>query len=251
MQFARLLHEGQPVWAIIEGDTAYRVEGDLYASPSKGASLGPAAGLKALNPVAPANKAVCLLGNWGDQPTRNGPGFFVKPSSAMINPGETVIYPEIALSVNLEPELGVIIGKTCSRISAAQAKDHIFGYTVVNDVTSFETVNKDVVFAPLYGKSFDTFGIFGPRVVTDVDPGDLMIRAAINGETFLEINSKLMTWNVYHVISWISQVATLYPGDAIAMGAPPGFNAKNVEAGDTMRISIDGVGVLENPVKRR
>jgi 5-oxopent-3-ene-1,2,5-tricarboxylate decarboxylase / 2-hydroxyhepta-2,4-diene-1,7-dioate isomerase len=161
-----------------------------------------------------------------------------------------VIYPDIATRVNLEPELGVVMSAQTSRVSVKQAESHVLGYTVVNDVTAFGTT-KEVNFAPLYGKSFDTFGILGPRIVPGLDPTDQTIRAAVNGEEFLVISTALMTWNAYEIVSWVSQVMTLFPGDVIAMGAPPGFDAKNINPGDRMTVTIDAIGSIENPVARR
>lgn len=247
MRFARVLSNGEAIWAIFDGETAYRLEGDLFASPASGSALGAITDLKILSPVGPTNKVAYLLGNWGDPCGRAGPGIVFKPPGAMINPGEPVIYPDMARRVNLEPELAVVVGKTCKGVTSAEANSSILGYTISNDVTAFEVVH-DVLFPAVFGKMFDTFGILGPEIVTNVDPGDLRVTAALNGETFLDISTSQMTWGPGEVVSWVSQVMTLNPGDVISMGAPPGFDRRAVQPGDLMRIDIEGLGTLQNPV---
>lgn len=249
MKLARTIHQGQSTWIIIEGDIAYALEGDRFAvSPRKGASLGPAAGLEMLFPLDPTNQVVALFGGWGIG-DRDGPGLFIKPYSSLISTGGAVDYPEVATTVYMEPELAIVIGKTCRHVSAADANDYILGYTCVNDTTVFET-SIVTTFPLVWGKMFDGFGTVGPLIATDIDPRNATIRGAVNGEEYLTINSSLLAWNVYEIIEWVSKVVTLNPGDLISTGAPPGFDQVAVKRGDVMKVTIDGIGSIESAMRK-
>jgi 2-keto-4-pentenoate hydratase/2-oxohepta-3-ene-1,7-dioic acid hydratase in catechol pathway len=249
MKFARVQHKDSSVWAVIEGDAAYVLEGSRFAAnPRKGASLGPASRLKMLFPLDPTNQIVALFGGWaiGD---RNGPGIFIKPYSSLISNGDSLEYPDVATKVFMEPELATVIGKTCRNVLAKDAKDYILGYTCVNDTTVFES--KIVTTFPfIWGKMFDGFGTVGPAIVTDIDPRNATIRAAVNGEEYLEINSRLLAWDVYEIVEWVSKVITLNPGDLISMGAPPGFDKVSINRGDVMKVTIDGIGSIESTIRK-
>ena len=249
MKIARVNYQGGSIWSIFDGDTAYALEGDRFsANPQKGAPLGPVAELKTLFPLDETNQIVALFGGWaiGD---RDGPGIFIKPYSSLISNGDAMDYPDVAKTVYMEPELATVIGKTCRNISAKDAKDYIFGYTCVNDTTVFES-RINTTFPHIWGKMFDGFGTVGPVISTDIDPKDATIRAAINGEEFLTINSSLLAWDVYEVVEWVSKVVTLNPGDLISMGAPPGFDSRSVLPGDVMKVTIDGIGSIESTMRK-
>jgi 2-keto-4-pentenoate hydratase/2-oxohepta-3-ene-1,7-dioic acid hydratase in catechol pathway len=245
MKIARLLCNGQPTWAMIEGDFAYALEGDRFdPGVRKGAELGPISGLKTLFPLDRTNQVVGLFGGWGVG-GRDGPGIFVKPYSTLIGNGDSMEYPDVATKVFMEPELATVIGKTCRSVSAKDAKDYILGYTCVNDTTVFES-RIETTFPHIWGKMFDGFGTVGPLIATDIDPKNATIRAALNGEEYLTINSSLLAWDVYEIVEWVSKVMTLNPGDLISMGAPPGFDKVTVNRGDVMKVTIDGIGSIES-----
>lgn len=249
MKIARIDHQGQSTWAILEDDTAYALEGDRFAAnPQKGAPLGPASSFKMLFPLDPTNQIVALFGGWAIG-GRDGPGIFIKPYSSLISHGGAMDYPDVAKTVYMEPEIATVIGKKCSNVLAKDAKDYIFGYTCVNDTTVFES-KIETTFPHIWGKMFDGFGTVGPVIATDIDPRDAVIRAAINGEEFLTINSSLLAWDVYEVVEWVSKVVTLNPGDLISMGAPPGFDARSVLPGDVMKVTIDGIGSIESTMRK-
>lgn len=249
MKFARTIHQGQSIWTIIEGDTAYVLEGDRFASsPKKGASLGPASGIEMLFPLDPTNQIVALFGGWGIG-DRDGPGIFIKPYSSLISTGGSMDYPDVATKVFMEPELAIVIGKTCSKVSARDAKDYILGYTCVNDTTVFES-KIVTTFPHIWGKMFDGFGTVGPVIATDIDPKNATIRGAVNGEEYLTINSGLLAWDVYEIIEWVSKVVTLNPGDLISTGAPPGFDKVAIQPGDTMTVTIDGIGSIDSTIRK-
>jgi 2-keto-4-pentenoate hydratase/2-oxohepta-3-ene-1,7-dioic acid hydratase in catechol pathway len=249
VKFARTTHQGQSTWAIIEGETAYVLDGDRFdANPKKGASLGSVSDLEMLFPLDPTNQVVALFGGWviGG---RDGPGIFVKPYSSLIGNGGSMAYPPVATKVFMEPELAIVIGKTCSQVSAADAKDYILGYTCVNDTTVFESTI-ETTFPAIWGKMFDGYGTVGPVIETDIDPKNTMIRAAVNGEEYLAINSSLLAWDVYEIIEWVSKVVTLNPGDLISTGAPTGFDKVAILPGDVMKVTIDGIGSIESSIRK-
>jgi 2-keto-4-pentenoate hydratase/2-oxohepta-3-ene-1,7-dioic acid hydratase in catechol pathway len=250
VKFARTHHQGQSIWAIIDGDTAFALEGDRFAAnPQKGASLGPAADLEMLFPLDPTNQIVALFGGWaiGD---RDGPGIFIKPYSSLIGTGGAMDYPDVATKVFMEPELAVVIGKTCSHVAAKDARDYIHGYTCVNDTTVFES-KIVTTFPHIWGKMFDGFGTVGPVIETDIDPKNAMIRAAVNDEEYLAINSGLLAWDVYEIVEWVSKVVKLNPGDLISTGAPPGFDKVAIAPGDVMKVTIDGIGAIESTIRKQ
>ncbi len=245
MIIAKVQHQNQPKWAIVEADTAYALEGDRFTNPRKGAKLGPISGMKLLAPMEVNNKLIGLLGNWRNKGDRDGPGFFIKPPSTLINPGEPVIYPKMAKRIVFEAEIGIVIGKRCKEVSKADAKGYIMGFTVCNDVTAPEMEGKDNV-SVLRSKSFDTFGVVGPWVVTGIDGDNLPLKSWVSDMMYHDTNTKEMLWSTSEIVSWISQVMTLFPGDVISCGTPPGYDT--VKPGDTMKFTIEGIGTLVNPL---
>jgi 2-keto-4-pentenoate hydratase/2-oxohepta-3-ene-1,7-dioic acid hydratase in catechol pathway len=248
MKIMRTVGDKQPLWAIIDGETAHRLEGDVYGSPTKGAPIGPLAGLKILSPLLVENKVIILLENWRSKDGRDGPGFILKPPNALINPGEPVIYPKIAAKVWFETELGIVIGKRSKGITPQQAPRHILGYTVSNDITAFELTKKTNEPVAYMGKGFDTFSVVGPCIATDVDPTNLLLQGYINGKQYFEKNTGLMLWNAYEVVSWVSQIMTLFPGDVISCGACPECLTELMQVGYRIGCGIQGIGRFENPV---
>ena len=248
MKIARVARDEGSTWAIFDGDTAYALDGDRFAAePKKGAPLGPVADQKTLFPLDPTNQIVGLFGGW-TVGGRDGPGIFIKPYSSLISTGGTVEYPQLATTVFMEPEIAAVIGRTCRKVSAADAKDYVLGYTCVNDTTVFES-KIETTFPHIWGKMFDGFGTVGPVIETQIDPADATIRAAVNGTEYLAINTGKLAWNVYEVIGWVSKVMTLNPGDLISMGAPPGFDAVSINRGDVMKVTIDGIGSIESTMR--
>jgi len=249
MKIIRVRHGSQDQWAIMEGDNAHALEGDPYATASKGPLIGPLKDLKLLCPILPDNKIVIILENWRDKAGRAFPSFIIKNPHARINPGETVIYPNIAKRVFFETELGIVIGKKCKSLALAQARDHILGYTISNDMTNFEYSINIGESGHIFGKQFDTFSSVGPCIATGLDPLDLRMSGKINGEQFYETNSGEMLWNAYELVSWVSQVTTLYPGDVISCGAPKGAMDRQTYPGDQITLVIDGIGAMDFDVR--
>jgi 2-keto-4-pentenoate hydratase/2-oxohepta-3-ene-1,7-dioic acid hydratase in catechol pathway len=154
--------------------------------------------------------------------------------------------PANASLVHFEGELAVVIGRPCKDVSAAQAADNILGYTIANDVSARDQQKADGQWTR--AKGHDTFCPVGPWVVTDVDPADLALRTEVNGQVKQDSRTSLMIHDVGAIVEWISAVMTLLPGDLILTGTPAGVGP--IDDGDTVSITIDGIGTLTNPVVR-
>ncbi|MFA5927678.1 MAG: fumarylacetoacetate hydrolase family protein [Candidatus Margulisiibacteriota bacterium] len=173
------------------------------------------------------------------------PLLFLKPPSAVIGHDETIILPRSSERVDFEAELAIVISKKAYKISANQAEHYILGYTCANDVTARDFQKQDGQWAR--AKSFNTFCPLGPAIVTDVDTRGLDIKCLLNGEVVQSSNTRKMIFKAEELVSYISQVMTLFPGDVIITGTPPGVN--QIKDGDTVEIQIDQLGTLRNYVK--
>jgi 2-keto-4-pentenoate hydratase/2-oxohepta-3-ene-1,7-dioic acid hydratase in catechol pathway len=174
------------------------------------------------------------------------PLIFMKPPTAVIKDGETIIYPPQTQELHYEGELGIMIGKKARNVSVEEAKDYIAGYTCANDVTARDLQRLDGQWTR--SKSFDTFCPLGPRIVKDVDPTNLAIATRVNGVTKQSSNTNQMIFNAFKLVSFISAIMTLLPGDVISTGTPPGVGELRV--GDVVEVEIEGIGILRNAVGR-
>jgi 2-keto-4-pentenoate hydratase/2-oxohepta-3-ene-1,7-dioic acid hydratase in catechol pathway len=177
-------------------------------------------------------------------PIPKEPLLFLKPSTSVIGPEDNIICPEMSRRVDYEGELGIVIGKRTWRVSEKDANDYILGYTCVNDVTARDLQGKDGQWTR--SKGFDTFAPIGPCIVTDIDPGDLAIETCLNGVTKQKSSTSDLIFSVKELVSFISRVMTLLPGDVIATGTPSGIGP--MKAGDTVEVKIEKIGTLLNHV---
>jgi 2-keto-4-pentenoate hydratase/2-oxohepta-3-ene-1,7-dioic acid hydratase in catechol pathway len=182
------------------------------------------------------------------------PLLFLKPPSSLLGPDAAIQRPPGYERTDFEGELGVVIGKRAQRVSVEDALSYVFGYTVVNDVTVRDLQKRDGQFTR--AKGFDTFCPVGPCVVastgsdgTVLDPSNLSLRTRLNGELKQDSSTADMVFDVPTLVSFISQVMTLEPGDLIATGTPPGVHP--IAPGDRVEIEIDQLGILANPVTER
>jgi len=150
----------------------------------------------------------------------------------------------MAGQLDYEGELAVIIKKKAKNLTQKEAKDFILGYTCFNDVTARDLQKKDGQWTR--AKSFDTFSPLGPYIVSDIDPNNLKIETYLNDKVRQSSNTSGMIFNVESLVSFISSVMTLLPGDVIATGTPKGVGP--MQEGDTVEVRIEGIGILENPV---
>ncbi len=177
-------------------------------------------------------------------PLPEEPLIFFKPPSSVIGNNETIVLPSSSSHVEFEGELAVVIGKKAKDISADEASDYIAGYTCANDITARDLQKKDGQWSR--AKGFDTFTPLGPDIVSGIDPTNLNITLKQNGEIKQQSNTKQMVFNVFEVVSFISKIMTLLPGDIILTGTPPGVAP--IHNGDTLQVEIEGIGILTNSV---
>ncbi|OHE22440.1 MAG: hypothetical protein A3K40_05370, partial [Syntrophobacterales bacterium RIFOXYC2_FULL_60_23] len=203
-----------------------------------------------LAPCEPT-KIVALGLNYRDhaaefgRPIPDEPLIFMKPSTAVIGPDEDIIYPAMSRRVDYEAELAVVIGRTCRFVKPEDFRDYVLGYTCINDVTARDLQKKDGQFTR--SKSFDTFAPLGPWIETAIpDPDNLMVEAYLNGERRQHGNTRDMVFPVATLVSFISQIMTLRPGDVIATGTPAGIGP--MAPGDVVEIRVEGIGRLQNRV---
>jgi len=206
--------------------------------------------VRLLAPILPT-KIICVGRNYADHARELGaevpeyPILFMKPPSAVIGPDENIILPPQSQQVDHEAELAVVIGKRGRWISEEQANRHIFGYTIANDVTARDLQERDRQWTR--AKGFDTFCPLGPWIETEIDVTDVVISCRVNGDLRQMASSREMIFPVSHLISYISSVMTLEPGDIILTGTPAGVGSLKSE--DIVEISIDGLGTLKNLVR--
>jgi 2-keto-4-pentenoate hydratase/2-oxohepta-3-ene-1,7-dioic acid hydratase in catechol pathway len=236
-------------WGVMEGDLIREMDGDPFGHfhlTSKATSLQE---VKLLSPCLPS-KIVALGLNYRDHaeemkvPLPKQPLLFLKPSTSVIGPGEAIVYPEMSKRVDYEAELAVVIQKAAKAVPEERASDYILGYTCLNDVTARDLQPKDGQWTT--AKGFDTFSPIGPWIVTDIDPHHLEISSFLNGERRQHSNTQNLVFGPYQLVSFISHIMTLLPGDVIATGTPSGIGPMVI--GDRIDIVIEGIGTLSNPV---
>jgi 2-keto-4-pentenoate hydratase/2-oxohepta-3-ene-1,7-dioic acid hydratase in catechol pathway len=245
-----------PRWGVLEGDRI-RPIADPFAGTGTFPSYLPSSAsalreVRLLAPVQPS-KIVAVAANYPKHAAEMGnavseePRLFLKASSAVIGPGEAILLPPRTARVDPEGELGVVIGRRCSRATPAEAMGCVLGYTIVNDVTARDFQATDRIFGR--AKSFDTFCPIGPWIETDVDASDLEIVLSVDGVARAQGRTSHMTHKLPALLSFASSVMTLLPGDVIATGTPPGVAA--IVPGNLVSIAIERIGTLENPVRNR
>jgi len=244
-------------YGIVEGETILQLLND-FAEIANGTFTYDGnklllADVKLLVPVEPSkivNFGWTFAGHakeTGGKANLKEPFLFLKPQSALIAEQETICLPPIDLTnkVELEGEVALVIGKSGKNIPEEEALSYVFGYTVFNDVTARDLTKSDPQFTR--GKGFDTFGPIGPWVVTGVDPTHLRIVTTLNGEVVQDGNTSEMSLSIPFLISWVSKIMTLEPGDVLALGSPSGTCP--MKSGDVVTVEVEKIGKLTNYVK--
>lgn len=242
MRIVRIDDEGKK-YGVVDGENIFTMDGGLMKSLKID-------DVKLLSPCE-ITKAVCVGLNYGDHIEEMGdkrpdePTLFIKPATAVIGPDDYIVIPKMSERVDYEGELAVVIKKTAKDVSEGDALDYVLGYTIANDVTARDLQSKDGQWTR--AKSFDTFLPIGPWIETDVDPSNLEIKTYVNGVLKQHSNTKHLIFSVPKLVSFISHIMTLNPGDVILTGTPSGVGPLN--SGDVVTIEIEGIGKLTNKVK--
>jgi 2-keto-4-pentenoate hydratase/2-oxohepta-3-ene-1,7-dioic acid hydratase in catechol pathway len=253
----RIEHGGTARYALQAGGAYRLVDGDIFngsASPEQRMEYAAKAGkevtpARILCPVTPS-KVVAIGLNYKDhaaemnKPLPSEPLMFMKPSTAVIGPGESIRIPPNVGEIHHEAELGVVIGRRASRVSAETAMEHVLGLTCLIDVTARELQRKEVQYTR--AKGFDTFAPIGPCIAVGLDPSALDVEGWLNGEKKQASNTRQLIFTVPQIVAFVSTVMTLLPGDVIATGTPSGVGP--LKNGDTFTVKIEGIGELTNTV---
>ena len=204
-----------------------------------------------LPPVTPT-KIVCVGHNYLEHikelgaPVPREPVIFLKPPSCLIGHEHPIIYPRNAERVDYEGELAIVIKHTMKHVNETDALNYVLGYSCFNDITERNMASKDPSLLTL-SKGFDSFGALGPWIVTDLDPGRLMLQTYLNGELKQQDNTENCVFSVRQILSFISQYMTLFPGDIVITGTPYGIGP--MKPGDTVEVDIENIGTLRNTVQ--
>jgi len=236
-------------YGVQDGDTIRQLSAAPYLG---GTPTGSTVNLSNVTLLAPAepSKVFAVGFNYdshrGDRVLPEHPPIFLKLPTTIIGPNADIIYPDGATDVHYEAELVVVIGKTASKVSVEDAGDYIFGITAGNDVSERVWQANDLQW--FRGKATDTFGPLGPAIVTGLNYKDLLVQSRLNGEVMQSQRTKDHIHDVDAIVSFISQTATLYPGDVIYTGTPGSTTA--MQPGDIIEIEVEGVGTLRNQIAR-
>jgi 2-keto-4-pentenoate hydratase/2-oxohepta-3-ene-1,7-dioic acid hydratase in catechol pathway len=255
MRIVRFKKNGAARYGILKDDSIQVLAKDPFKTYSSGGIFEysgksyPLNEVKLLAPVIPS-KIICLGLNYKTHAEESGaelppePLIFLKPPSAVIGPGDAIVLPRSWKAVDYEAELAVVIGKPAKYVSEKESRGFVFGYTCFNDVSERFYQKADGQWSR--AKGFDTFAPIGPWIETEIKPDNLKIEAYLNGKVRQSDRTSSLIFGISTLISFISNVMTLMPGDVIATGTPAGVGA--IKAGDIVEVKIQNIGALQNPV---
>ena len=263
MRIARYVADGgDPAFGIVElaedgaghPDSIAAITGDPLAGPVNytGQRLL-LDDVRLVSPVIPRSKVIGIGRNYAahaaelNNPVPDAPLLFIKPNTAVIGPGEPIVYPPETENLHFEGELAVVIGRICRRVPRDRAAEVIFGYTVGNDITARDLQTSDKQWAR--AKGFDSFCPLGPWIVTHLsldEASDLQVTTTVNGELKQDGRTSDMVQGIAELIEYVSGFTTLLPGDVILTGTPAGVGP--LQPGDQVAVTMEGIGTLTNPV---
>jgi len=236
---------------ILTGEEIIELDGDFYGILKTAGKSHAVSRVKLLAPCVPS-KIVAVGLNYRDHAAEmrlavpGEPVVFLKPPTSVIGPGGTIIYPAMSEQVDYEAELGVVIKNRITGINPDQSKDNILGYTCANDVTARDLQKKDGQWTR--AKSFDTFCPVGPWIESELDTRDLLIESYLNGKRRQSSRTSQLIFPVSYLVSFISRIMTLAPGDLIITGTPAGIGS--MKPGDDIEVRIEGLGSLKNTIAK-
>jgi 2-keto-4-pentenoate hydratase/2-oxohepta-3-ene-1,7-dioic acid hydratase in catechol pathway len=252
MRIARFSHDGEVSFGVVEGDAIAQISAHPFGPVEFTGGRVALSSVRLLAPVLPS-KVVAIGKNYADHAAEMGgdvperPLIFLKPSTAVVGPGDDVAAPPSSERVDYEGELAVVIGRLCRDVPVERAMDVVLGYTCGNDVTARDQQRADGQWSR--AKGYDTFCPLGPWIETELDPGDLRITTRLNGEVKQDARTSMIVHKIPSLIAYITSCMTLLPGDVILTGTPEGVGPMRV--GDSVEVEIEGIGALANPVVGR
>jgi 2-keto-4-pentenoate hydratase/2-oxohepta-3-ene-1,7-dioic acid hydratase in catechol pathway len=250
MKLVRFESGQQARYGVWEGDVVKEVIGSIYGNFHVGSTSHLVGDVRLLAPVEPT-KILCVGLNFRDHiaeigfPTPQYPAHFLKPLTTLIGPDDPIVIPRVAEQVDYEGEVAAVIKRQIKDVSVEEAAQAILGYTCLNDITErpLSTAQGQLT----RSKGFDTFAPVGPCIATGLDPSRLILRTFLNGTLMQEASLSDMIFSIPFLVHYLSQCMTLFPGDIISAGTPRGVAA--MTPGDVVEVSVDGIGVLRNPVR--
>jgi len=250
MKYLRFLQEGNVRYGLLEKDNVIReVVGDIFNNHKNTENIYSLPEITFLPPCMPT-KIIAVGLNYFDHANElkmkipDEPLIFMKPPSAVIAHNEKIIYPKMSKQLDYEAELAVIIKNKIKNIKAEDVFENVLGYSCFNDVTARDLQSKDGQWTR--AKSFDTFAPIGPFISTNINPNDLKVKLYKNGQLMQHSSTKNMIFKVDKIVSFISEIMTLFPGDIIATGTPSGVG--QLKEGDLVEVEIEEIGTLKNTV---
>ncbi|MBU8896149.1 2-hydroxyhepta-2,4-diene-1,7-dioate isomerase [Corallococcus sp. H22C18031201] len=249
-RYCRFLHEGRAHHGRVEGNEVVVLTAAPWAGGKETGIRRLLGGLTLLVP-SDASKVVCIGQNYRKhaeemgKPIPSEPLIFTKPSTALNGHGSPIRIPRASQEVHYEAELALLIGERLKNADEATAARAIWGLTCFNDVTARDIQKRETQHTR--AKGYDTFACAGPWAVTGLASGDLRIQARVNGQVRQDSRTSDMVFNAARLVSFISHVMTLLPGDLVSTGTPSGVG--KLEAGDTVEVEVEGIGTLVNPVE--
>ncbi|MDR7313897.1 fumarylacetoacetate hydrolase family protein [Brevibacillus nitrificans] len=252
MKYVRFSENASVYYGLVEGDEVIKLTGSIFESYEKTEERYAINQVQLLAPLQPG-KIVAIGLNYKkhaeevNKPLPDEPMMFLVAPSAVIGPDERILLAQPEHRNEHEGELAIVIGKRAKDVAADEALDYVLGYTCCNDVSDRILQKKDGQFTR--AKSFETYKPLGPVIVTDVNPDDLPIRVRVNGEVRQDSHTSDMIFPPAELISFVSKVMTLEPGDIIITGTPSGVSP--MHAGDVVEVEIEGIGTLKNVVANK
>jgi 2-keto-4-pentenoate hydratase/2-oxohepta-3-ene-1,7-dioic acid hydratase in catechol pathway len=249
VKIARFLESGSISYGVLEEDNINIIEGNIFGNFSKTGEVIPVSKVKLLAPVEPG-KVVAIGLNYKkhaeevNKPLPTEPMMFLVSPTAVVGPGEKIELVNPENKTDHEAEIAIVIGKTAEDVSVDNALDYVFGYTCCNDISDRVLQKFDGQFTR--AKSLSTYKPLGPVIATDINPDDRPIQLKVNGEIRQDSNTSDMIFSTAEIISFVSHVMRLEPGDVIITGTPSGVS--QLHDGDSVEMEIEGIGVLSNPV---
>ena len=248
-KLVRFQYNSMVCHGLMEGDRIWRISGTFYESWEKQGDPLSLSDVKLLPPCQPS-KIVAVGLNYRDHAAElnmempGEPILFIKPGTTVCGPGDYIKYPPLSEQIDYEAELGIVIQRTTKDIDPSEAVEYILGYTCVNDITARDLQKRDGQWTR--AKSFDTFCPIGPCIETDIDPTDCRVECFLNGDVKQSSSTANQIFSPFFLVSFISRVMTLLPGDVIATGTPPGVGPMKI--GDEVEVAVGGIGRLKNYV---
>lgn len=249
MRICRIALDDELHYGVVEGEAVALLSSHPFGPFEPDGRVLPLADVRLVAPVLPS-KIVAVAKNYADHAREMGgevppaPMIFLKPNTSVVGPGEPIALPWQSEQVEHEAELAVVIGRLCRDVPEDRVAEVVLGYTCANDVTARDLQRTDGQWGR--AKGFDSFCPLGPWIETDLDTDDAAIACRVNGEVRQSGSTGDMVRDVAELVSWVSSVMTLLPGDVILTGTPAGVGP--LVAGDQVSVTIDGIGTLTNPV---